>query len=56
MWQVYAALCLYVLLAIVKQRLRLSWSLFQIQRCLKEHLYTPISLQRLLAVKSHTAT
>jgi hypothetical protein len=56
LWQIYAALCVYVLLALLKQWLKLSWSLFRISRAVKEHLLTAIDLQALLAVKSHTAT
>jgi len=56
MWQLFTAFALYLLLAYLKEQMKLGWSLFQIQRKLRAYAYTRLSLQKLLAVKSHTAT
>ena len=56
MWQIYAALALYILLALLKQRLRLTWSLFQLQRRLRDHLQTTVPLAELLIAKTGAAT
>lgn len=47
-WQLYTALCLYVVLAFLKFRLRLSWSLRQMQRMIATHLFEPADLLELL--------
>lgn len=56
MWQLFTAFYLYLLLAYLKEKMKLGWSLFQIQRRLKAYLYTTTNLHHLLAVKSYTAT
>ena len=52
MWQLYAALCLYILFAFFKAKAAAGLSLFGIHRRIKEHLYDRRSLSDLLAHKT----
>jgi hypothetical protein len=51
MWQLYAALCLYILFAYFKAKAAAGLSLFRIHRQLKEHLYEQHKLLDLIALK-----
>lgn len=51
MWQLYAALCLYILFAFFKAKAAAGLSLFRIHRRLKEYLYDRRSLTDLLNQK-----
>lgn len=47
-WQLMAALCLYLLLAMLKFRHRFAGNLITLQRLLDQHLYEPVTLDDLL--------
>jgi len=51
MWQLYAALCLYILFAFFKAKAAAGLSLFRIHRLLKEHLYDQSPLLDLISLK-----
>ena len=46
-WQVLVALCLYLLLALLKFQNRSAWSLRELHRRLDQYLFDPLSLQNL---------
>ena len=48
-WQVLVALCLYLLLALLKFRHRLSWSLRELLGRLGQYLFDPVTLHELFA-------
>jgi hypothetical protein len=47
-WQIWTAFCLYVLLAYLKYKLRLSWSLREIKLALERHLFETVNIDQLL--------
>jgi hypothetical protein len=47
-WQIWTAFCLYLLLAYLKYKLKLSWSLREIQHALERHLFESINIEKLL--------
>lgn len=47
-WQLYVAFCLYLILAYLKYRLKLTWSLRRIHRLLEQHLFERVALKTLL--------
>ena len=50
-WQIWTAFCLYLLLSYLKYKLKLSWSLRQIQRALERHLFETTTIPLLLTGK-----